>query len=537
MKRFSQLIEELDRTTSTLKKVDALRRYFDDAGESDRLWTIALLGNRRPKRTVRTSLLAEWAAEVAGIPGWLFEITYHTIGDLSETIALVWPKTEMAEADAKASERPLTYYIDLILALKDVPDEEKRTRVVGAWTQLDETGRFVFNKIITGEFRIGVSQKLMVRALAQHTGAEENHLAHLLMGAWDPRSTSFAELMDVDNASTALSRPFPFYLAYALDMPPEELGGVEEWLVERKWDGIRGQLIVRKGEVHIWSRGEELITDKFPELHPLRTALPSGTVLDGEILPFTDGLPLPFQQLQTRIGRVNVTAKVLREAPVVLMAYDLLEYDGADLRERPLQERRAMLEELVARTASPVLRLSPRVHGATWAELAAERERSREERSEGLMLKRLDSPYRVGRKRGDWWKWKVDPLTVDGVLIYAQYGHGRRADLFTDLTFAAWSGTELVPFAKAYSGLTDAEIMELDSFVKQHTLERFGPVRSVTPSQVFELHFEGIQRSPRHKSGIALRFPRIARWRKDKVAKEANTLEDLRQLLDVYAQG
>ena len=294
MRRFSELIEDLDRTTSTLKKVEALRRYFADAGEADRLWTIALLSNKRPKRTVRTALLAQWAAEEAGIPLWLFEITYHSIGDFSEAIALVWPHAQVP-VDTDAPLRTVTHYIELILGLKDVPDEEKRNRVVGAWAELDTTGRFVFNKIITGEFRIGVSQKLMVRALAQHTGAEENHVAHLLMGSWDPRRTTFAELMDLGNADTALSRPYPFYLAYALDMQPHELGKATEWLVERKWDGIRGQLIVRQGELYVWSRGEELVTDKFPELGTLRQVLPSGTVIDGEILPFSNGRPLPFQ--------------------------------------------------------------------------------------------------------------------------------------------------------------------------------------------------------------------------------------------------
>lgn len=532
MKRFSQLIEELDRTTSTLKKVDALRRYFDDAPEPDRIWTIALLGYRRPRRTVRTALLAEWAAQEAGIPLWLFEETFHAVGDLSEAIALVWPRQRAHTAEAGHS---LTHYVELILGLKDVPDEEKRRRVTAAWSELDGTGRFVFNKVITGEFRIGVSQKLMVRALAQHSGLDENHLAHQLMGAWDPRGTSFAELLDPDHAATALSRPYPFFLAYALDMAPAELGDVREWLVEHKWDGIRGQLIVRGGELFVWSRGEELITEKFPELLPLRSALPPGTVIDGEVLPYADGMPLPFQRLQTRIGRVNVTPKVLREAPVVLMAYDLLEHDGQDLRERPMGERRERLESVVLSAASPALVLSPRVVTETWEQLAAERDRARELRSEGLMLKRLTSTYRVGRKRGDWWKWKVDPLTVDGVLIYAQYGHGRRADLFTDLTFAVRDGQDLVPFAKAYSGLTDAEIRELDAFVKQHTLERFGPVRSVPPLHVFEIAFEGIARSPRHRSGVAVRFPRIARWRKDKGPQEANTLADLHQLLAVHA--
>lgn len=531
MQRFARLIERMDATTSTNEKVQALTDYFAEAPENDRLWTIALLSHRRPKRSVRTNDLKLWAAEEANVPFWLFEESYHIVGDLSEAISLIVPGVPAADTGT------LTEHIELVIALKDLPEEERRQRVVSAWRNLDRTGRFVFNKLITGGFRIGVSQKLMVRALSKHSGVPEDQLAHRLMGDWDPQRTTYTELVSDDSGGAARSRPYPFCLAYALDMPIAELGHPTEWMAEHKWDGIRGQLIVREGELFVWSRGEELVTDKYPEYHVLRSALPSGTVIDGEILPWRDQAPLPFQVLQTRIGRTSVTPRAMKEAPVALLAYDLLEWQGQDLREHPLQERRALLKDLVQRIDLPVLQLSREVPFTVWSELATERDRSREERSEGLMLKRRDSTYRVGRKRGDWWKWKVDALTIDGVLIYAQRGHGRRADLFTDFTFAVWKGDELVPFTKAYSGLTDAEMKKVDAYVKQHTIEKFGPVRSVTPMHVFEIAFEGINKSPRHKSGVALRFPRINRWRTDKALREANTLEDLQQLLDAHTQG
>ena len=326
-------------------------------------------------------------------------------------------------------------------------------------------------------------------------------------------------------------KPYPFFLAYQLEGEAADLGAPTDWQAEHKWDGIRGQLIVREGELFVWSRGEELVTDKFPEYAPLAQELPHGTVIDGEILPYRDGRPLLFNDLQTRIGRKRVTRKVLDNAPVVLMAYDLLEWEGRDLRETPLSERRVLLEQLVAKAKNPVLLLSEAVDFQDWSELAAEREQAREIGSEGIMLKRLNSPYRSGRRKGDWWKWKVDPFTVDAVMIYAQQGHGRRANLFTDFTFAVWDGDQLVPFTKAYSGLTDKEFQEITRWVRQNTIDRFGPVRSVKPTFVFELAFEGIRESSRHKSGIALRFPRILRWRRDKPIQEANTLEDLRSLL------
>ncbi len=532
MKQFAALYTRLDQTTKTNTKVAELARYFERANDADRLWTVAILSHRRPKRTVNTTLLRHWAAELAGIPLWLFEESYHVVGDLSEAIALMLPKAQ------SRNDRGLTYWIEYIKALDKLEEAEKKKRVTEAWMQMDYTERLVFNKLIMGGFRIGVSQKLMTRALSKYTQIEENTLAHRIMGDWTPDKTTFEDLILTKDPLEDISKPYPFYLAYALEEGPEDLGAPGEWMAERKWDGIRGQLIVRKGELFVWSRGEELVTDKFPEYHPLAEQLPDGTVIDGEILPYKDGQPLTFNDLQTRIGRKNVTKKIMEKAPVVLVAYDLLEWQGEDIRERPMQERRHLLETLLSDSATNgTLLLSETVPFEAWADLERERQQARQYHSEGLMLKHKNSPYRSGRKKGDWWKWKVDPLTIDAVMIYAQRGHGRRANLYTDFTFAVWDEQTLVPFTKAYSGLTDKEFREITAWVRRNTIDRFGPVRSVEPTYVFEIAFEGIRKSARHKSGVALRFPRILRWRKDKPIKEANTLSDLHQLLAAYEGG
>jgi DNA ligase-1 len=377
---------------------------------------------------------------------------------------------------------------------------------------------------------VGVSQQLVVKAIARFTGQPENIVAHRLMGHWSPDTISWHELIHDENISSNTSKPYPFYLAYAIESDLEALGDPHEWFAERKWDGIRGQIIFRNNELFVWSRGEELVTDKYPEYDVMKSLLPNGTVIDGEILPFADDKPLSFNHLQTRIGRKKLNQKILQDVPVAFLAYDVLEYNGEDIRMLPLVERRKIIETICA-PSNNVLKLSPLIRFNTWKELEDERSRSRDFLSEGVMLKRKNSTYRDGRRKGDWWKWKIDPLTVDAVMIYAMRGHGRRANLYTDYTFAVWDNGQLVPFAKAYSGLTDEEINQVDHWIKQNTIERFGPVRSVKPTLIFEIAFEGINASTRHKSGIAVRFPRIHRWRKDKKIEEANTLDDLKQLL------
>lgn len=525
MEEFALLFDAIDGTNKTNEKVAALVKYFNQASDEDKLWTVAILSHRRPKRAVTTTQLREWAAEASQIPLWLFEETYHVVGDLAETIAKLIP------TEKNRHQLSLSQIIEKLQELKGKTEEDQKEVILTYWKGFGPSERFVFNKLLTGGFRMGLSQKLMQRALARHTGLEEEIIALRLMGNWVPQNTTFEKLILEGDENEDASRPYPFYLAYAKEDVASDLGDVENWQFEYKWDGIRGQIVKRKGQFHVWSRGEELVTDKYPEYQLLGEALPDGTVLDGEILPMVEGRPLSFHLLQQRIGRKTVSKKHLKEIPVHFMAYDVLEFNGHDVRSKPLLERRSMLEELTGQIQESHLKLSTIQIPQSWKQAESMREDARTIGAEGLMIKRKDSTYKSGRVKGDWWKWKVDPITVDAVMIYAMRGHGRRANLYTDFTFAVWKGEELVPFAKAYSGLTDAEMREVDVFVKKNTLDRFGPVRSVTPELVFELAFEGINRSTRHKSGIAVRFPRIKRWRKDKPASEANTLDDLFELL------
>ncbi|MFT6972046.1 MAG: DNA ligase-1 [Roseivirga sp.] len=526
MKAFAQLFTDLDQTNKTNEKVSILKDYFRAGSDTDKLWTLALFTHRRPKRQVATTLLKVWAAEEALIPMWLFDESYDVVGDLAETIALLLP-SPIAEQD-----QPLTQWIEELISLTKKEEIEKKAYITKAWSHLNREERIVFNKLITGGWRIGISQQLIVRVLAETYEIDKAVIAHRITGDWTPQTMSFHDLIIEENHNDDDSKPYPFYLAHPIEQPETDLGAIEDWQVEWKWDGIRGQLIVRNSEIFLWSRGEELITDKFPELKPLSKLIEEGTVLDGEILPFQNGQPLPFSLLQTRIGRKNLTASLLKKTPIHFMVYDILEYQGNDIREWPLVDRRKVIEKIVK--DQPNLLISPLVEETSWDNLAALRKESRAYFAEGFMLKRKTSTYRSGRKRGDWWKWKIEPLTIDGVMIYAQKGHGRRAGIFSDYTFGVWDGDKLVSFAKAYSGLTDAEMSKVDKYVKQNTLERFGPVRTVKPNLVFEIAFEGIQESPRHKSGVALRFPRINRWREDKPASEASTLEELKALLALY---
>lgn len=528
MKQFAELFTALDQTTKTNVRLDALEHYFGEAGPEDALWCIALLTHRRPKRAVNSRLLRTWAAEEAGIALWLFEETYHIVGDLAETIALV---TEPFYEASQINERGLHCYMNELIALTSASEDDKRRYVVHTWKSLPKTERLVFNKLITGGFRMGVSARNLTKALAAFTQRDVNAIAHRLMGNWTPQTTTFeALILDHDPVADA-SRPYPFFLANPVEGSVHELGNVNDFIAEDKWDGIRGQWIKRKGAVFIWSRGEELVTDKYPELLAFAAPLPDGTVLDGELICHDGERVMPFSALQTRIGRKAVSKRLLAEAPVKFIAYDLLEYEGRDIRSMPQHERCRMLETLLTPLNHANLLLSTPYRADGWDDLVGIRAAARERNSEGLMLKHKDAPYEVGRKRGGWWKWKLDPYTVDAVLIYAMRGHGRRANLYTDYTFAVWHEGELVPFAKAYSGLTDKEFAEVDAFVKKNTMERFGPVRSVTPRLVFELAFEGIAPSSRHKSGIALRFPRMVRLRRDKQAEEAGTLAELNGLL------
>lgn len=527
MKRFAALFNEIDVTTRTNEKVAAMARYFREADPRDAAWAVYFLSGERIKRLIAVRKLAAWAMEESDVPEWLFEESYHAVGDLAETITLLLP------APRPTIDRSLHEWIEEhLLPLQTATELAQRTSVVHAWRELEPHERFVWNKLLTGGLRVGVSRSLVIRALSVASGIDEPTIAHRLSGTWEPNAESFLRLVSAEVSDADHSRPYPFFLAYALETEPEQLGDVSDWQIEWKWDGIRAQLIRRKQQTYIWSRGEELISDRFPELLEAAARLPEGTVLDGEILPWREGGPQTFAQLQKRIGRKVLGPKILADVPVVLLVYDLLEHGGRDIRSLPQHERRVLLEQLLGKVWSGGrMPVSPLVSASSWEEVRRAQAESRERSAEGLMLKRRDAEYGVGRRKGPWWKWKVQPYSVDAVMIYAQAGHGRRASLYTDYTFAVWDNSELVPFAKAYSGLTDEEIRRLDNWIRRSTIEKFGPVRSVKPEQVFEIAFEAIQPSPRHRSGVAVRFPRILRWRDDKKPQDADTIETLRALI------
>ncbi|KTT28971.1 ATP-dependent DNA ligase [Pseudomonas rhizoryzae] len=572
MKAFAELYARLDATTSSNAKLAALVDYFGNAPAADAAWAVYFLAGGRPRRLVPTRQLRELTMALSGLPEWLFEESYQAVGDLAETMALLIPTADTANAEG------LAFWLEeYLLPLRGLPPEELAERLPPLWAQLDRQSLMVCIKLITGEFRVGVSKLLVTRALATLADLDPKRVAQRLVGYTDlshrPTAEGYTRLIAAESPDEHAQRggqPYPFFLAHALQLPVEQfeaqLGPAEDWQVEWKWDGIRAQLVKRDGRLWIWSRGEDLVTDRFPELHPLAALLPDGTVIDGEIVVWKEdatpdtllsseevsehqdtrdpAAPIPFgvqpfALLQQRIGRKTLGKKILEDVPVILLAYDLLEWQGHDLRSQPQRQRRAQLETLVARCASPLLRPSPLLHGKDWQDLARQREASRTLGVEGMMLKARDSLYGVGRTKdmGTWWKWKVDPFSVDAVLIYAQRGHGRRASLYSDYTFAVWDGPPdssertLVPFAKAYSGLTDEEMRKVDAIVRRTTVEKFGPVRSVEPTLVFELGFEGIALSKRHKSGVAVRFPRMLRWRHDKPVAEADTLDILQNLL------
>ncbi|VWX59982.1 DNA ligase-1 [Burkholderiales bacterium 8X] len=546
MKKFAALYRELDATTSSLAKQAALQRYLLDASPEDAAWAVYFLAGGKPRQLVPAKLLRLLAQEAAGLPEWLFDESYEAVGDLAETIALLLPPP------TEAHDMGLAEWIEQhLLPLRRTSPESLADVLRAQWRRLPPDERLVYFKLITGGFRVGVSRLQVTQALAAVGALDPKRVAQRLMGythiAGQPSRADYAALIapesEGEQDQKTSGQPYPFFLAHPFNLPVAQfdttLGPPANWLIEWKWDGIRAQLVKRGGQVWLWSRGEELVTDRFPELAQMGETLPEGTVLDGEIVVWREGRVQPFAELQRRIGRKTLGPKLLREIPVVLLAYDLLEWAGRDLRDQPQQERRQSLDRLLAEAQHPSLVASPVLEGESWDELARQREAARSMGVEGMMLKQRDARYGVGRTKdvGVWWKWKIDPLSIDAVLIYAQRGHGRRASLYSDYTFAVWDAPpeaperQLVPFAKAYSGLTDAEMARVDAVIRKTTIESFGPVRSVKPTLVFELGFEGIARSSRHKSGIAVRFPRMLRWREDKPVAEADTLQTLAALL------
>jgi DNA ligase-1 len=525
MKHFAELINALESTNKTNAKIDGIIDYLERAPDEDKVWFIALFTGKRPKRNVNTNYMKEWALEITKLPFWLFQESYSSVGDLGETLSLILPQP------SEKIEKTLSEWMKDILNLKNKTEIEKKEFVLQSWNGLDYTERLIFNKLLGGSFRIGVSSKTLINALTKFSDQESSTLMHSLMGKWQPEEISFKELILAENINPDNSKPYPFCLAYPLEKKLEELGTPDEWQIEYKWDGIRGQIIKRNDEVFIWSRGEELITEQFPEIVETIKMMNGNFVLDGEILAVKDGKVLNFNELQKRLNRKTLTKKMLSEIPIEVFTYDLLELEGTNLREKPISARRAMLEELLLNESPENIKLSQVINFENWEELDQIRENSREINSEGLMLKQKNSPYHSGRKKGDWWKWKINPLTIDAVLIYAQKGSGRRSAYYTDYTFAVKNEDKLVTIAKAYSGLTDKEIMEVSKFVNKNAIEKFGPVRTVKAELVFEIAFEGIGFSNRHKSGVALRFPRIVRWRKDKTVNEIDDLEEIKKLI------
>ncbi len=525
MKLFSELISALENTNKTNAKVDAIVEYLQRAPDSDKLWFLALFTGKRPKRPINTTFLKQWVLEITQIPEWLFVESYSSVGDLGETISLLLAPPNFS------IEKTLSQWMNELISLREKSEDEKKTYVLESWNGLDFTERFIFNKLIGGSFRIGVSKKLLINAVAKYSHQEPTALMHSIMGNWNFDEVSFEELIEGKNINPDNSKPYPFCLAYPLEKKIEELGEIQDWQIEYKWDGIRGQLIKRNNEVFIWSRGEELVTEQFPEIEEVLQTFEGNFVIDGEILAVKDGEVLNFNELQKRLNRKNITKKMQEEIPIEVFVYDLLEKEGEDFRERPLKERRAFLEGILQQNPNSKIHLSEIIVAKKWELLPEIRENSRLKNSEGVMLKHKDSVYHSGRKKGDWWKWKVDPLTIDAVLIYAQKGSGRRSSYYTDYTFAVKDGEKLVTIAKAYSGLTDKEIMEVSRFVNKNAIEKFGPVRTVKPELVFEIAFEGIGFSKRHKSGVALRFPRIVRWRRDKTVDEIDELEEIKKLI------
>lgn len=524
MKKFADLFDKIDQVQSTNEKILHIKNYFSTCTDEEGAWALFFLCGHRIKRLISSKMLLEWSKHLIDLPSWLIEESYSAVGDTAETIALLLPRRE--KGVKPDSERSLDEWMEKIIKpLQNMPLEEKKDRILSIWKELSSKEVFILNKILTGSFRMGISTLLTLKALSLAIDVKREILSQRLMGNWEPTAAFFKSLKSREFDKKLLN-PYPFYLAYPFEGDLNSLGPLSDWQVEWKWDGIRGQAVIGEEKAALWSRGNELISDQFPDLIEAFRKIAPGTILDGEILAYANDRPLPFGELQKRLGRKNVSKAMQEKIPIVFIVYDILEYNGIDMRNKPMHVRRAVLQNLTL--LSPKIILSQLIEGTDWQHILNLRLQSREKGVEGLMLKRMDSLYGVGRQKGYWWKYKVDPMTIDAVLIYAQAGTGRRANLFTDYTFAVWHNAELIPIVKAYSGLDQKEINELDLWIRKNTEEKFGPVRKLKALHVFEIGFEGIQKSNRHKSGVALRFPRILRWRKDKPVDECDHLDAIK---------
>lgn len=525
MNTFVELFNRLDQTKATKEKLQLIKNYFLKASSSDAVWALYFLSGHRFKRLITGRMLLNWSMELLKLPPWLMLESYSAVGDIAETISLL-----LLNRTRNQNSHPFSlaeWIEERILPLQKQKEEVIKEKIFSYWSELDSNEIFIVNKILSGTLRIGTSFALTLEGLSQALGIPKETLSQKLMGDWTPTSEFFDNLKVTDDALLKANlNPYPFYLASPLEKNLEDLKETQEWQAEWKWDGIRAQCVHRKGNVAIWSRGNELISHQFPEIVKAISHLEDGLVVDGEILAFTNELPLPFGELQKRLGRKKVTPAMLKDIPIVFMIYDILEHQGKDVRKLPFSERRTLFENWT--DIDPIIKISPKIAFKNWDELKERREESKVNRTEGIILKKKSSHYGVGRRRGSWWKYKIDAHSIDTILLYAQPGQGWRANLYTDYTFGVWNGKELVPIAKAYSGLSQDEIYELDHWIRRNTLEKYGPVRKVKAEQVFEIAFEGIQESKRHKAGIALRFPRIYRWRKDKLPGECDSLERIK---------
>jgi DNA ligase-1 len=542
MRAFAKLISQIEQTNSTNEKVDLMAQFFKSRETTDpeaAAWALYFLSGQRPKKFIGSKTLRAWAEELAGIPAWLSEECYSAVGDTAEMIALVLAPCRKKNLEPLPELSLAAWMNDRLEPLKRADENVQKSTIQGWWTELSVRETYILNKLMTGALRIGVSETLVYRALSQAFEVPRTTIASRLLGKWFPSAELFRAVtrapeqgengQAVDEAAQE-ALPIPFCLAASLEGTVQDLGPPQDWQVEWKWDGIRAQVVKVGAQVEIWSRGEERITEAFPDLTGFFSTLSGNFTLDGEILAGKADLPTSFNDLQKRLNRKQPSASMLRENPVAFLAYDLLREGERNLTAEPLSERRSLLERWVEKRAGPMLGVSPVLPLAKWQDAAAAHAKAREHLAEGLMIKRKDAPYATGRKRGIWFKWKVQPLTLDAVLTAAQPGTGRRASLYTDYTFGIWKDEKLVPIAKAYSGLTDEEIRELDGWIRKHTVERHGPVRVLKPERVFEIGFEGIAESSRHKSGFAVRFPRILRERTDKPASEADRVESVQSL-------
>jgi DNA ligase-1 len=452
----------------------------------------------------------------------LFEECYATVGDLSETLAILFANPQ---AKPQTKDPVLNQWIDRQTALAGLKLEVLADALLAQLQEFSKDEAFLFLKLASGGFRIGVSKGLVNEAIARAIDMDRAVIEERLMGTFVADHNWLRRLQEPVTQNELDARPLPFLLAYSIAEREIASLNPQDTLVEYKWDGIRAQLIKTDQTIRLWSRGDQDITEQFPDIVDSAVNLPSPIIIDGEILAGTPGQLQSFNQLQTRLNRKRITKTLLKTNPAFFKAYDLLRFQGEDMRDQPLASRKAVLQTLGIHQ-SPVL--SPQC----FEEIAVLREAARGIGAEGVMIKNRQSKYGSGRKAGYWWKWKLDPMTADCVLIYAQAGHGRRANLHSDYTLACWNDQgELVPVAKAYSGLTDVELKAVDQWIRKHTMQKFGPVRQVEPLQVFEIGFEGIAASSRHKSGVALRFPRILRWRQDVGPKDADGLTHFHSLM------